>query len=144
MAVVSRLSPVANDVHPANHLADGEETNDLRSGDTSKGDFLLVGITDSREDVLRRRDVETPERGGIAEGNHEGLEVRLECGHAPGMRDCQLAQTRSLFLRDSRLLMATMATLTGATCSGRGKPIWRAQSRPSSSTRWGVSVLDSE
>jgi hypothetical protein len=49
--VVLSVAPVADDVHPADHLTHGEETDNLREGNTSQGEFRLVGIADTSNDV---------------------------------------------------------------------------------------------
>lgn len=85
VSVVLRLSLVANDVHPTNDLADGEETNDLRSGDTSKSDLLLVGGTNAGDDV-RGSEAGVLEGGRVTEGVGQRLEVSLEGGHVAVIR----------------------------------------------------------
>jgi hypothetical protein len=46
VSVVS-LAPVANDVETTDDLSDCKESNDLRSGNTGQGDFLLVRVADT-------------------------------------------------------------------------------------------------
>jgi hypothetical protein len=79
VAIVRRLPLVADDVHPADHLADGEETDDLRRGDASQSDLLGVGIADAGQDGLGRAG-QVLQVGGV----DETLEVGLEGDHAPG------------------------------------------------------------
>lgn len=83
VTVVLRVAPVADNVHSADHFADGEESDHLRSSDTRQSDFLLVGIADASEDILGRDEVGVLEGGRVAEGIDQRLEVRLEGSHVP-------------------------------------------------------------
>lgn len=81
VAMVGRLSLVADNVHPTDHLADREETDHLSKGDTRESDVLGAGVADAGHDGLGRSD--GLEGSGVARGIDEGLEVGLEGGHAP-------------------------------------------------------------
>lgn len=73
---VGGLATVANDVHAANHLTNGEEANDFSGGDTGEGKLLGAGVANTGEDG--RRGGEGLESGGVGD---VGLEVGLEGSH---------------------------------------------------------------
>jgi hypothetical protein len=77
---VSSLAPVSNDVHAADHLADGEEANDLSSGNTEESDLLGVGVANAGQEALRRGNAKVLDGGRVAEDIDQGLEVGLEGG----------------------------------------------------------------
>lgn len=79
---VRRLATVTDNVHTADHLANGEEANDLGGSDTSEGHLLGAGVADKGED--RRGGGEGLEGGRVGD---EGLEVRLEGGQV-ARRNC--------------------------------------------------------
>lgn len=70
------LSPVADNVHSANDLTNGEETKNLGSSDTGDCDLLSVGAADAVQDVLGREGAVR----GVADGVQKVLEVGLEGG----------------------------------------------------------------
>lgn len=75
VVAVIGVAPVADNVHSTDHLADGEETNNLGGGNTSESKLLLAGIANPRNDVLER---EVLEGGGVASSVNQRLEVGLE------------------------------------------------------------------
>lgn len=77
---VCRLAPVADNVHATDHLADGEEADDLGGGDTGEGELLGAGVADASQEVLGRGEVDALEGGGVLGGVDQGLEVGLESG----------------------------------------------------------------
>ncbi len=82
--MVSRLAPVADNVHATNHLADGEEANDLGGGNTDESDLLGVGVADTGQEGLGRGHAEVLDGGRVLEDVDEGLEVWLEGGQGTG------------------------------------------------------------
>lgn len=80
---VRRLATVSNDVHPAKHLTNSEEANDLSGGDTSKGQLLGASVADTGE--KSRRGGEGLESGRVVD---EGLEVGLESGQVAIKKTC--------------------------------------------------------
>lgn len=119
--MVLNLAPVTNNVHATNHLPNSEETNNLSSGDTSKGHLLGAGVTDAGQEVLRRGEVEVLDGGGVAEDVDQGLEVGLEGGQGT---TCQLLAAAV------EIGIDRLGELTEETCSGRGIPACRARDRP--------------
>lgn len=76
------LRPVADELEPANNLADGEETNNLGSNDTDGCPLCSRHSTDLGEHVLRRRVAgfacDAVEQGRrVAEGVQRRLHVCL-------------------------------------------------------------------
>jgi hypothetical protein len=69
------VSPVADNVHPTDDLADCEKSDNLRGGDTGQSDLLLVGVTDAGKDILWGD-------GGVLEGCRvaNSVDQRLEVG----------------------------------------------------------------
>lgn len=122
---MSGLAAVTNNVHATDHLSDGEESDDLRGGDTGEGDFLAAGAADTGQNALRRGDVGSLEVGRVASSVDQGLEVGLECGHVAReeIRKCIVGGKYS----------TGSGGLTEESCSGHGKPACRARGRPSSS-----------
>lgn len=93
VTIVRGLSLVADNVHSADHLADGEESDEFRSGDTSQGDLLCAGIADAGQDGLGGV-AQVLERGGVG----KTLEVGLEGGHgAEGVSRVMGDQTRRAY-----------------------------------------------
>jgi len=85
--VVGRsLAAVADQVPTTDHLTNGEETNDLSSGDTGKGKLLGAGVADTGQEVLGRGEADGLEGGGVASDVDQRLEVGLESGHVAGER----------------------------------------------------------
>lgn len=82
--MVRSLAPVADNVHATDHLANSEETKDLSSSDTGKGQLLGAGVADKGQEALGRRDVEALDGGGVAGDVDQGLEVGLEGGQSTG------------------------------------------------------------
>lgn len=82
--MVSRLAPVADNVHTTDHLADGEEANNLGSGNTEESDLLGVGVADAGQEALGRGHAEVLDRSRVLEDVDEGLEVGLEGGQGTG------------------------------------------------------------
>lgn len=78
---VSSLSAVSNNVHATDHLANGEEANDLSDGDTGESQLLGASVADTGE--KSRGGGEGLESGGVAD---EGLEVGLESGQVAKRR----------------------------------------------------------
>jgi hypothetical protein len=72
---VVNVSPVADNVHSTNDLADCEKTDNLRGGDTGQSDLLLVGIADAGKDILWGD-------GGVLEGSRvaNSVDQRLKVG----------------------------------------------------------------
>lgn len=116
---VCGLAPVADNVHATDHLADGEEADDLSGGDTGEGELLGAGVADASQPVLGRGEVDALKGGRVLGGVDQGLEVGLESGH--GTRDVL-----------DRVCGAVdpAGRLTEETCSGHGTPACRAQCRP--------------
>jgi hypothetical protein len=82
--VVSSLAPVANNVHATDHLADGEESNDLGDGNTGESNLLGVGVANAGQEALGRGHAEVLDSGRVAEDVDQGLEVGLEGGQGTG------------------------------------------------------------
>lgn len=78
--MVSSLAPVSDNVHAADHLADGEEANDLGGGDTDEGNLLGVGVANAGQETLGRGHAEVLDGGRVADDVNQGLEVGLEGG----------------------------------------------------------------
>lgn len=74
-----RARPVADDLHAANHLANGEEAKDLGGNDTGRSELRPVHIPDAGQEVGGL----AGELGGVLEGVEEGLEVGLESLRGP-------------------------------------------------------------
>lgn len=80
--VMCRRTPITDNVHATDHLSDSEEAQDLRGSDTSEGDLLAIGATDTGQNALGRGNV--LEVGRVASGIDQGLEVGLEGGQVSG------------------------------------------------------------
>lgn len=84
--VVRNLAPVANNVHATNHLANGEEANDLGDGDTGKRQLLGAGVADTGQEVLGRGKVEVLDGSRVTGDVGQGLEIGLEGCHVTRIR----------------------------------------------------------
>lgn len=77
MLLLADNASVSDNLHSANDLADGEETEDFGGRDANKGPGLAVQVPDAG-------DVEAAEFGGdcggLAESGDDGAEVCLESG----------------------------------------------------------------
>lgn len=73
VAMVRRVPPVTDNVPSADHLANGEETDDLGEGDTSQGNLLGIGVADPGQDGLGSAG-KILQVGGVDERPEEGLE----------------------------------------------------------------------
>lgn len=76
---VRGLAPVSNNLASADHLADGEESQNLGSGHANESQLLLVHVAYPDQNVLRGN-VEVLQSRRVAETVDQGLEVRLEGG----------------------------------------------------------------
>lgn len=72
--------PVANKLHPANHLTDGEESNDLGRDDTRRGVLGRAHVPQPAKDVGGLDGA----RAGVLQRREEGLVVLLEDVGGPG------------------------------------------------------------
>lgn len=104
VTVVLRVAPVADNVHSADHFADGEESDNLRNGDTGQSELLLVGVADASDDILRGDEVGVLEGGGVAESIDQRLEVRLEGNQVP---------KNEVLAKESRLVLAMAGNAYG-------------------------------
>lgn len=134
---MSSLAPVANDVHAADHLADGEEANDLSGGNTDESNLLGVGVANAGQETLGRGHAEVLDGGGVAEDVDQGLEVGLEGGQGTarnrqdvrsgtGVESCGIVRCdlrRRHFLATEHQL-AELETNTGVV-DGRGDHSYR-------------------
>lgn len=111
VVAVIGVAPVADNVHSTDHLADGEETNNLGGGNTSESKLLLAGIANPRNDVLER---EVLEGGGVASSVNQRLEVGLE--------GSQVANMEVSGLRVHLVFCTVVNVLTEESCSGHGLP----------------------
>lgn len=84
--------PIADNLHPADHLAHGEETKDLRRDNASRGELRTVHVPDACQEVGRL----TRDLRGVLEGAEEGLEVGLE-----GLRRAARENEYGIGLRNS-------------------------------------------
>lgn len=82
--MVSSLAPVSDNVHTADHLTNGEEANDLGSGDTDESNLLGVGVANAGQEALGRGQAEVLDGGRVADDIDQGLEVGLEGGQGAG------------------------------------------------------------
>lgn len=85
MLLVANIPSVSDNLHSANHLADGEETQDLGGGDTDDGPRLAVHAAEGNgagEPAEFRGQC-----GGLAEGGDDRAEVLLEGSGRSGERN---------------------------------------------------------
>ena len=84
MLLVADVPSVSNNLHSANHLADGEEAEDLSGRDAHDGPRLPVHAADGNG-VAEPAELRG-ECGGLAEGGDDRAEVLLEGSAGSGSR----------------------------------------------------------
>ena len=77
--VGGRARPVADNLHAANHLANGEEAEHFRRNDAGRGNLGPAHVPDAGQSVGGL----AGDLGGVLEGVEEGLEVGLEALRGP-------------------------------------------------------------
>jgi hypothetical protein len=79
--LVVHLAVIANNLHSANHGADGEKTKDFGTDNSQSSHLLSVDIADGVEDIDGVVGAESGEDGrGVAERVRKWCEVGLELG----------------------------------------------------------------
>jgi len=83
MLIMVYLAVVSDNLHPTDHCADGEESEDFRAHDGDLGQLLAVDVADAAEDAFGcgaagGRAGARQDGAGVAGGVDDGLQVRLK------------------------------------------------------------------